>query len=238
MSEGLLDTVEVCLGEPVRAAVIWLHGLGADGHDFEPVVPRLGLAADAGIRFVFPHAPVRPVTVNGGMPMRAWYDIAGIGPGYREDLEGLDRSAAAVRALVARESARGVPPGAIVLAGFSQGGAVALHTAVRHPAALAGVMALSTYLPGSGRLPREATAASRATPILMVHGRRDPVVPFELGEAARDALEAAGYRVEWHAFDMGHEVIPEELRLLGRWLGRVLAGGGREPGGSDGENIE
>lgn len=222
MSESLLETVEVG-PESARASVLWLHGLGADGHDFEPIVPELGLPADAAVRFVFPHAPPRPVTLNAGMRMRAWYDIYGLDREARQDEAGLAEAAGHTRALIAREAERGVPPQRLVLAGFSQGGAVALHTGLRHPERLAGIMGLSTYLPLRERLAEEASPANRRTPVFLAHGEYDPVLAFPLGTGSRDALQAAGYDVEWHQYPMEHQVCLEEIRTVGTWLRRVLA---------------
>ncbi|MDN5937278.1 MAG: alpha/beta hydrolase [Salinisphaera sp.] len=207
-----------------RASVIWLHGLGADGHDFEPIVPELGLPMDAGVRFIFPHAPVRPVTLNAGMAMRAWYDIAGLDPGSREDGDGITASTIEVQALIAAEVAAGIAPERMVLAGFSQGGALALHAGLRHPQPLAGLIGLSTYLPLRGELD-QAHAANRATPVFMAHGSADPVLPQALGETSRDLLQGAGYTVEWHSYPMAHQVCLEEIQALGHWLTARLAGG-------------
>ncbi len=212
----MLDCIEMTTGEAPSLAVIWLHGLGADGHDFEPIVPELNLRFAA--RFVFPHAPVRPVTINGGMPMRAWYDILGFDRSAREDAAGIRASAAAVTELVDREIARGIPAERIVLAGFSQGGAIALHTALREPRALAGVLALSTYLPLAATLASERHLANAGLPIFMAHGTQDPVLPLKLGEFSRRALESLGYSVEWHTYPMPHSVCMEEIRAIAAWL--------------------
>ena len=205
-----------------RWSVIWLHGLGADGHDFAPIVPELVAPGWPALRFVFPHAPVRPVTVNGGMAMRAWYDIKGLDIASQEDEAGIRASIAAVRALIAREQARGVAPGQIVLAGFSQGGAIALAGGLRLDEPLAGIIALSTYLPLAGSLAAERSAANAAVPIFQAHGQADPVVPLALGSASRDALLALGYRVDWHVYPMGHAVCPQEIADLRAWLGSRL----------------
>lgn len=206
-------------------AVIWLHGLGADGSDFVPIVPDLGLDGGPGVRFVFPHAPFMPVTCNGGYVMRAWYDILSLAPDSRQvDEEGIRQSRQTVRALIARENARGIPCRRIFLAGFSQGGAVAYTAALTHPEALAGVIALSTYLPSARLLTEEATAANRATPILAAHGTADDVVSLSLGVQARDFLTARGYDLEWHEFPMPHAICPEEIALIGAWLRAGLAG--------------
>lgn len=208
-------------GGKADAAVIWLHGLGADGHDFEPIVPHLGV--DGAVRFVFPHAPAIPVTLNGGMVMPAWYDIAEMDLRRRHDEAGMRRSAARLTALVARENDRGVPTRRIVLAGFSQGGAVALFTGLRHPEPLAGILALSTYLVGADSLGTEASAANRTTPILQAHGTHDPMVAVQRGEDARDQLLGLGYPVEWHTWPMAHQVCLEEIELVGAWLNSRFA---------------
>ncbi len=221
----LLPCVEVDPpnGVPVRASVIWLHGLGADGHDFEPIVPELGLPRDAGVRFVFPHAPSIPVTINQGFVMPAWYDITEPDLGQRHDEPGIRRSAGQVRALIAREQERhAVAANRIVLAGFSQGGAVALFAGLRHPDRLAGILALSTYLVGTETLERERSAANRDVPIFEAHGTFDPVVPPAYGEATRAQLEALGHAVEWHTYPMPHAVCAQEIVDVGAWLGRVL----------------
>ena len=219
---ALLETVEVETGPDPAGAVIWLHGLGADGHDFEPAVPSLAPAGGPALRFVFPHAPVRPVTLNAGMPMRAWYDLVGLDRHAPEDEAGLRRSDAAIRALIRRENARGITTGHIVLAGFSQGGALALYTALRLPERLAGAIGLSCYLPLAAGLRTERHSANQATPLFLAHGAQDPVVDLQLGEASRDLLVAAGYRPEWHPYAMGHEVCAEELSAVAAFLGRVI----------------
>jgi phospholipase/carboxylesterase len=219
----MLDAIEITTGDAPRLAVLWLHGLGADGHDFEPIVPELRLRLP--VRFVFPHAPVRPVTINGGFEMRAWYDILGFDRGAKEDAAGIRASAAAVTELVDREIERGMPSERIVLAGFSQGGAIALHTALRSPEPLAGVLALSTYLPLAATLASERSAANASIPLFMAHGTDDPVLPFELAETSRRALEALGYAVDWHAYPMAHSVCMEEVRAIGAWLGALPAAG-------------
>jgi phospholipase/carboxylesterase len=196
--------------------VIWLHGLGADGHDFEPIVPELGLTFAA--RFVFPHAPVRPVTINGGMAMRAWYDILGFDRKAAEDAAGIRASAAAVTELIDSEVERGMPAERIVLAGFSQGGAIALQTALREPRGLGGVLALSTYLPLASTLAAERSAANAGIPIFMAHGTADNVLPLALGEGSRRTLEALGYPVEWRTYPMAHSVSLEEIGAIGAWL--------------------
>jgi phospholipase/carboxylesterase len=218
-----LETVEVKTGPDPLASVIWLHGLGADGHDFEPIVPELDLPRAPAVRFVFPHAPVRPVTINAGLPMRAWFDILGLDRRLRQDEAGVRDSAARIGALLEREEIeRGVDPGRIVLAGFSQGGAMALHVGLRYPRKLAGIMALSCFLPLADRLQAERSAAAADVPVFLAHGRYDPVLPMELGAAARELLEDLGLAVEWRDYAMPHAVCPEEIFDIARWLKRVL----------------
>jgi phospholipase/carboxylesterase len=219
---ALPETVEIETGSEPAGAVIWLHGLGADGNDFGPVVPELGLDDQLSLRFIFPHAPVRPVTINGGMSMRAWYDITTLDRDGPQDEAGIRESSASLEALIARERERGVPSERIVLAGFSQGGAIAAHAALRYPERLAGLMALSTYLPLQSRLRQEVFSASdvqpRDLPIFMAHGRFDPMLPLALGEQSRDLLTEAGYRVEWHDYPMAHAVCADEIDDISRWL--------------------
>ncbi|MEE4173155.1 MAG: alpha/beta fold hydrolase [Xanthomonadales bacterium] len=216
--EALLQTVEVSTGANPDFSVIWLHGLGADGHDFEPVVPMLGLPAGASLRFVFPHAPVRPVTLNGGMPMRAWYDIRNLTDGRDQDEAGVEASARAVRALMAREVERGVPVSRQIVAGFSQGGAMALHVALRYPERLAGLIALSSYLLFADRLGEEASEANRDLPTFIAHGTQDPVVAYDFGARSARRLESLGYPVEWRSYPMPHSVSPAELVDIGRFI--------------------
>lgn len=205
-----------------NAAVIWLHGLGADGFDFVPLIPELGLPADAAVRFVFPHAPIRPVTINGGFPLRAWYDIYGLSEGDPEDEAGLRESARRIDGAIDAQIAAGIDPQRIVLAGFSQGGAVALHCALRYPRTLAGLIALSTYLPLYPRVAGQAHAANRRLPILLAHGQFDPIVAFKWGQDTRRELENLGYAIEWHAYPMQHEVCAEEVEAIAAFLRRVL----------------
>jgi phospholipase/carboxylesterase len=219
------DGVEVETGPQPRWSVIWLHGLGADGHDFEPIVPELVEDHWPAIRFVFPHAPVRAVTINGGMRMRAWYDILGLEIAQRQDERGVRESIAFVRELIARENGRGVPSERIVIAGFSQGGAIALAAALRHPERLAGVVALSTYLPIAESSEAERSEANRAMPVFMAHGNLDPVVGHALGLMSRSYLEKLGYTVDWHSYPMPHSVSAEEIADLSAWLGRRFAAG-------------
>lgn len=203
------------------AAVIWLHGLGADGHDFEPIVPELALS-DLPIRFVFPHAPHRPVTINQGYVMRAWYDIAGEGAGRTEDAAGIRESERTVRDLIDREIQRGIDSSRIVLAGFSQGGAVVLHTALRAPMALGGVIALSTYLPLMETLPGEARPHNSPIRIFMAHGTDDPIIPLSRGQASAERLTAHGARVVWRTYPMPHSVHPAEIQEISAWLRHIL----------------
>jgi len=222
MTTELLPSLEAGSREGARASVIWLHGLGADGHDFEPIVPQLGIPPGLGVRFIFPHAPSIPVTLNGGMSMPAWYDITALGGRARQDDAGIRRSAEQIQALMARENERGVADERIVLAGFSQGGAVALHLGLRHPRPIAGIMALSTYLPLLDTVADERSEANAETPVLMCHGTMDPVIEPSMGEQSREALEALGYPVEWHSYPMAHQVCMPEIMAIGHWLGRVL----------------
>jgi phospholipase/carboxylesterase len=217
-----LETVELETGRNPQASVIWLHGLGADGHDFEPIVPELVGPSDPPLRFVFPHAPVRPVTLNNGYPMRAWYDIGGIDRHARQDESGIRASAEAVRALIRRENERGIATERIVLAGFSQGGAMAIFTGTRHPERFAGIIGLSCYAVLADSFEAERTAANQATLILLAHGTYDPMIDISLGEDARRLLESAGYPVEWHTYPMPHAVCPEEIADVRAWLRRVL----------------
>lgn len=222
MPEKLLETLEVGPQTQARAAVIWLHGLGADGSDFRPIVPELSLPEEARIRFVFPHAPYRPVTINGGMSMRAWYDLLGLEAGSPQDAAGIQDSERRLRELIERERGRGVPSERIVLAGFSQGGAIALYTALRYPQRLAGIMALSAYLPLQQDLEESRHEGNAATAVFMAHGSEDPVLPLELGRFARRWLEARSYPLEWHEYAMAHQVCLEEIQAIADWLRRVL----------------
>ena len=222
----LLESVERETGRDPRWSVVWLHGLGADGNDFVPILPELVRRDWPPIRFVFPHAPARAVTINGGMRMRAWYDIVEADLRNRADLHGVRASVAQVEALLARESERGVPASRTLLAGFSQGGAVALSAGLARTEPLAGLVALSTYLPGLGGPDApQATAAARAQPVFMAHGTFDPVVPVFAGQASAQALQADGMRVEWRAYPMAHQVCAEEIRDLGDWMGARFAAG-------------
>lgn len=218
----MLDTFEIKTAEQPDAAIIWLHGLGADGHDFEPIVPEIVKRGERAWRFVFPNAPVRPVTLNGGMSMRAWYDIKGLDRRAEEDVAGFRDTDRQIRRLIAREVERGIAPARIVIAGFSQGGAVSLYSVPRFPDQLAGVVALSCYLPCTGSLATERSPANDATPIFMAHGLADPVVPYGLGSESREFLKAQGYAVEWHEYPMPHAVCGPEIADIREFLLRVL----------------
>jgi phospholipase/carboxylesterase len=217
------DAVVLTPASAPTAAVIWLHGLGADGFDFVPIVDELRLPASLPVRFIFPHAAQRPVTINNGYVMRAWYDITGFGPNRAEDDAGIRQSEGVVKQYIEQQIAQGIPANKIVIAGFSQGGAIALQTGVRYPQRLAGVMALSTYLPLRASVATEASNDNRDVPILMCHGTHDPVVPVQMGEASRAVLEGLGYRIEWHAYPMEHSVCMEEVAEISRWLQSRLA---------------
>jgi phospholipase/carboxylesterase len=223
MADDLLDVLEVQTAPSPTAAVVWMHGLGADGHDFVDIVPLLRLPESLAVRFVFPHAPMQPVTINGGMVMRAWYDIRPEAGARREDAIGIRESQNHVEALIAREKARGVSAGRLVLAGFSQGGAMALQTGLRHPERLAGIMALSCYLPLADRVAGEASPANRDVPIFMAHGTADPLIPLARARRGYEILDGLGYRVEWHEYPMPHSVCDNEIRDIGGWLARILA---------------
>jgi len=223
---ALLETIEIETAPNPAAAVIWMHGLGADGNDFAPIVPEIDLGSLPGIRFIFPHAPMMPVTINNGYVMRAWYDVT-YGdlegkPGKKADEKGVRASQAAIARLVARENQRGIASRSVVLAGFSQGGAIALQTGLRYPERLAGVMALSTYLPLADNLPAEASARNKDVPIFYAHGTYDPVIPFAMATASRSKLGELGYTVEWHEYPMQHSVCAEEIAAIGTWLAKVL----------------
>jgi len=221
----MLETIEIETTPNPTAAVIWMHGLGADGNDFVPIVNEIDLTGAPGIRFVFPHAPTRPVTINNGHVMRAWYDISYgdlEGNTRKADEAGVRESQAQIGQLIARENERKIPANKIVLAGFSQGGAIALQTGLRYADTLAGVMALSTYLPLAESFAQEATPANAKTSVFMAHGTQDPVVPYAMGKSSHDRLQQAGYAIEWHDYPMEHSVCLEEITDIGRWLCRVL----------------
>ena len=216
----ILPHITIETGKQPQHSIIWLHGLGADGQDFVPMADELNLPI--AVRYIFPHAPQRPVTINGGFVMRAWYDIAPPSIDAQQDEDGIYDSQAAVEALIAQEVARGIAPGDIFLAGFSQGGAIALHTALRRIAPLGGVLALSTYMPLADTVAGELSVNAQQTPIFMAHGRNDPVVPYALGAASRDMLLKLDYAVEWHEYPMQHSVCEEELRDIEAWLTKMI----------------
>ena len=205
------------------SCVIWLHGLGADGHDFSPIVPELNLSESLKVRFLFPHAPMQPVTINNGYVMRAWYDIVAPDLRARQDAEGINRSQQAIESIIKQQLASGMLPQHIVLAGFSQGGAIALHTGLRYGQSLAGIMALSTYLPLRDTVAAEVSAENRQIPIFMAHGNYDQVVPIDAAVTSRRHLTEMGYEVEWYEYPMEHSVSAEEISEIGKWLGKVLA---------------
>jgi len=218
----VLEAVEIETGRNPTGTVLWLHGLGADGHDFAPIVPQLVESHERPLRFVFPHAPVRPVTINGGMAMRAWYDILGFNRGVPHDEVGIRASDVQVRTLIQRENQRGIPTNRIVLGGFSQGGAISLFSGPRYPEKLAGIMALSCYMLLEDLLPTERAKVNYATPVFLAHGNQDPVVDFRRGLEAKQLLEAGGYPVEWHPYVMPHSVCPQEVADIANWLRKVL----------------
>ncbi|HZV67802.1 MAG TPA: alpha/beta hydrolase [Telluria sp.] len=219
----LLETIDVDTAPNPEVAIIWMHGLGADGNDFVPLVRELDLTGLPAIRFVFPHADTMPVTINGGYVMRAWYDVFDRDLVRRDDEDGLRASQLQVEALIAREKARGIPASRIILAGFSQGCAMTLQTGLRHPETLAGLMCLSGYLPLMDKIAAERTEAGLATPIFMVHGRQDGVIPVARAEQSRDKLTSMGYQVEWHDYMMQHSLCSEEVDHISAWLKNVLA---------------
>jgi len=222
MTLHILPHLTIETGSGPQAAVIWLHGLGADGHDFEAIVPQLGLPDSLAVRFIFPHAPSMPVTLNGGYIMPAWYDIKQNDLGIEHDHAGILNSARGIQLLIEQEEMRGIAASRIILAGFSQGAAMALHVGLRQPDALAGVMALSGYLLLPGQTD-QFTPASIATPVFMAHGVHDPVVPFSLGDNARRTLASLGYAIQWHSYPMQHNVCPEEIRHIGTWITSVFS---------------
>jgi phospholipase/carboxylesterase len=220
LSAETLEAIEIETAPGPRASIIWMHGLGADGNDFAPLADEIELPI--GVRYIFPHAPMMPVSINGGYVMRAWYDISDAAI-RREDEAGVRASQQSVEALLAREKSRGIAAGRIALAGFSQGGAIALQTGLRHAERLAGIMALSTYVPLAESLAAEASGANRALPVFMAHGTADPMIAFARAQSSRDLLLQQGYAVEWHEYRMQHAVCPQEIADIGAWLARVLA---------------
>ncbi len=222
MSADLLPAIEIETAPNPDAATVWLHGLGDDGRGWSEIVPALRLPSSLRMRFLFPHAPVMPVTINRGYQMRAWYDIREDDFNERADIDGVKKSQAQVEALIARENARGVAASRIVLAGFSQGGAIALYAGLRHAERLGAIVALSTYVIAPAALPAEAASANRDVPIFMAHGTQDPVVQFRWAQASKDVLVAAGYNVEWHTYPMPHSAVPEEIAAIREFLIRVM----------------
>ena len=214
--------IELETGPAPNASIIWLHGLGADGHDFEPVVPMLGLSDTPALRFVFPHAPLRAVTINGGMTMRAWYDIVPTAQGFGENAQDVRESEGLLQRLIEREHSRKVATENIIVAGFSQGGAIALHTALRYPARLGGLLALSTYLPLATTLVKERDPSNNEIPIFMGHGEFDPLISISRAQHSRTLLQQLGYAVDWRAYPMPHSVCAQELADIGQWLNHVL----------------
>jgi len=220
LSAEFLETLEIETAPGPQASIIWMHGLGADGNDFAPLADEIDLPP--GVRYIFPHAPMMPVSINGGYVMRAWYDISDAAI-RREDEAGVRASQQSVEALLAREKSRGIAAGRIVLAGFSQGGAIALQTGLRHSERLAGIMALSTYVPIADQLAAEAAPANRDVPIFMAHGTHDPMIPLARAQSSRELLLRLDYSVEWREYRMEHSVCPQEIADIGKWLRRVLA---------------
>ena len=216
------DAIIIEARDKHKASVIWLHGLGADGHDFEAIVPDLGLPNELGIRFIFPNAPIRPVTINGGMSMRAWCDVKSPNLREQEDIESISESSNLINQYIDAEIESGITASKIILAGFSQGGAIALHTGLRYSSPLAGLLALSTYLPLPDQLEIE-TSCNKDVPIMMAHGEFDPVVPVEQGRSSRQTLKDHGYTVEWYEYTMQHAVCPEEINAIGSWIKQLLA---------------
>ncbi len=218
----LLEHIQIETNDHPDIAIIWMHGLGADGNDFVPMVRELDLTGLPGIRFIFPHANTMPVTISNGYVMRSWYDITGLELGRREDENGLRASQKDIEAFIEREKARGIPASRIILAGFSQGCAMAIQTGLRHPEPLAGLLCLSGYVPLSANVATERSDAGKSTPIFMAHGRYDNVVPFNRAEASRDLLVSLGYQVEWHEYAMQHTLCLEEVQHISAWLKKVL----------------
>ena len=213
-----LESIEVIHGDSPNASIIWLHGLGADGHDFEGLIPQLQLPAELSIRFIFPHAPFRPISLNNGYEMRGWYDIYSLEIGSEQDEAGIRQSAAELEALIEQEIQRGIDPGRIILAGFSQGGAIALHTGLRYPRKLAGILALSTYIPLGDTLADEISPAGREIAVFMAHGRQDDILSFEIAQLSRERLSPLNPNIEWHEYDMAHSLCMEELIHIRQWL--------------------
>lgn len=218
-----LPFVEVCTRKKdISASVIWLHGLGADGHDFESIVPELQLSGEVGIRFIFPHAPVRPIAINMNMPMRAWYDVKALDWNVPQDEMGIRASSKLIEPLIKAENERGVPSSRIILAGFSQGGAMALQVGLRFSETLCGILVLSAYLPLADSLPKEASAVNRNIPIMMAHGSFDSMIPIMYAEYSKNYLVHMGYQVDWHTYPMGHELCLSEIHDISQWISNVF----------------
>lgn len=222
-----IDYIEVQTGMDPVCAVIWLHGLGADGHDFEPIVPQLGMMQQTPTRFIFPHAPVRPITINDGLEMRGWYDITGMAFDRGQDRDGIEQSAAMLRSLIEQENRRGIKFENIFIAGFSQGGAIVLHTGLRFGQRLAGIIALSTYLPLAESLESEKSADNQHTPIFMAHGVHDPLIPLALAQRSKAQLVQSGYSVSWFEYPMQHGVSPQEINEIADFLQSRIQSGSR-----------
>ncbi|MDP1663671.1 MAG: alpha/beta hydrolase-fold protein [Methylobacter sp.] len=222
MNSGQLSTIEIQPEAAHKYSVIWLHGLGADGHDFESLIPELHLTAEANIHFIFPNAPVQAVTINGGMSMRSWYDILDMSLERKVDIDGIYQSAGLIEPLILQELDKGIPSTNILLAGFSQGGVIALHAGLRHPHKLAGIVALSTYLPTINQLKTERSAANNNTPIFMAHGIIDPIVAVESGKAAFDKLKSLDYNIEWHDYLMEHRLCVEEIEHISAFMNAIF----------------
>jgi phospholipase/carboxylesterase len=224
MSVAEITTLDIEPEGTARTAIIWMHGLGADAHDFEPIVPHLRIPAEFGLRFIFPNAPLRPVTINGGIEMRAWYDILSMDIPRVEDPTGVHDSDRIIRELIQREKERGIAADHIVLAGFSQGGAMALYTGLRYSERLAGILGLSCYVPLASTLAEERHVANQDIPLFLAHGIMDPMIPVHYGRAAAEQLTSLGYRIERHEYPMGHEVNWDEIQAMARWLNEILGG--------------
>jgi len=223
MQTELLSSVEINPPQEADFSVIWLHGLGADGHDFEAIVPELHLPAALNVRFVFPHAPIRPVTLNAGASMRAWYDIVALDRRTNEDSAGIQASAALLRNLIVHEEARGIPSSHILVAGFSQGAAMALYTGLRYPKKLAGIMALSSYLPLKNTFTTEAHVANQETPLFMAAGLHDPIVQYAWSSETKDVLTALNYPIQWHSYPMEHSICAQEIQDISQWLQHIFS---------------
>lgn len=218
----LLPAIELTTDHNPAAAIIWMHGLGADGNDFVPVVKELNLPEDKPVRFIFPHAPMRPITINNGYVMRGWYDLGMVAGQLTSKEDDIRASQQAVEALIEREIERGIAPEKIILAGFSQGGVIALHTALRYPKRLGGILALSTYLALANSLSNERSEANATIPIYMAHGTQDPIIPLVMATNSRNELQRLGYQVEWHDYVMQHSLCMEEIESIGQWLEKVV----------------